>query len=74
MASVIHAQLSGLAPSEGRLVQLSGPRPSEGRLVQLSGPVFSKAAGIGYTELCRLLRTLVEPLQPTGYYKLIVGI
>jgi len=30
--------------------------------------VFSEAAGTGHTELCRLLNTIVEPLQPTGYY------
>jgi len=33
-----------------------------------------EAAGIGHTELCRLLNTLVKFLQPTGYLQLLDGI
>jgi len=62
-----HARRSSLAQGIVRVVRSSLAR-------RLAGTVFNRAAGMGHTELCRLLRTLVEPLQPTGYYQLIVGI
>jgi len=42
-------------------------------LARLGGGVNVEAAEIGHTELCRLLLTLAEFLQPTGYLQLLDG-
>jgi len=65
--SAIPAQVSGPVFSVGKLVQLSGPVISAD---QLSSAVFSRAAGIGYTELFYLLNSLMKPSKA---YRLLLA-